>query len=99
MVMFAAVIFETMAVLSIFQFRRKYPDMPRTYRCLGYPWVPALYVLLPALILANMAYRCLAHPDAEVRQGQTQETLIGLGFIALGMVVYYAARLDRSHLR
>jgi amino acid transporter len=77
--MFGAVIFETMAVTSIFIFRRRFPDAPRPYRCLGYPVVPALYVILPALILGNMFVK------------QRMEALTGLGFIALGAVVYYVA--------
>jgi amino acid transporter len=74
--MFGAVIFETMAVLSIFIFRRTMPDAPRPYRCWGYPVVPALYVLLPGMILVNMFIH------------QPQEALSGVGFIALGAVVY-----------
>src|SRR5207248_2040956 len=45
--MFGAVIFETMAVLSIFVFRWRFPKAERPYRCWGYPVTPALYVLLP----------------------------------------------------
>jgi APA family basic amino acid/polyamine antiporter len=74
--MFGAVIFETMAVLAIFIFRWKLPDAERPYRCWGYPVVPALYVLLPLLILVNMFAK------------QRQEALIGVGFIAVGAVVY-----------
>jgi amino acid transporter len=76
--MFGAVIFETMAVLSIFVFRRRYPDAPRPYRCWGYPVVPLLYVLLPALILGNMFVN---HRD---------EAGIGVAFIAVGTAVYFA---------
>src|SRR3954453_13341038 len=52
--MFGAVIFETMAVMSIFVFRWRYSRMERPYRCPGYPVVPALYVVLPAFVLVNM---------------------------------------------
>jgi amino acid transporter len=74
--MFGAVIFETMAVLSIFIFRWTMPDAERPYRCPGYPIVPLLYVLLPAFILVNMFLH------------QRQEALIGAGFILVGVVVY-----------
>lgn len=74
--MFGAVIFETLAVVSIFVFRRRWPDAERPYRCPGYPWVPALYVILPAFVLVNM----FAH--------QTLEALAGVGFIVLGIGVY-----------
>ena len=75
--MFGAVIFETMAVTSIFVFRRRYPDAPRPYRCLGYPVVPAPVRNLAGVILGNMFVK------------QRMEALIGVGFIALGAVVYY----------
>jgi amino acid transporter len=79
--MFGAVIFETSAVLSIFVFRRKWPNADRPYRCIGYPVVPALYVLLPVFILSNMLV------------SQQLEVLSGTGFVVLGVVVYYGFRL------
>ncbi|HTU19756.1 MAG TPA: amino acid permease [Gemmataceae bacterium] len=81
--MFGAVIFETLAVVSIFVFRRRRPNVERPYRCPGYPLVPALYVLLPAFVLVNM-----------FRQ-ETVEALAGVGFIALGAVVYGVLGLGR----
>jgi amino acid transporter len=78
--MFGAVIFETMAVLSIFVFRRRYPQAERPYRCWGYPVTPALYVLLPALILGNY----FASKEARF------EALTGVCFIAAGALVYAA---------
>jgi amino acid transporter len=77
--MFGAVIFETLAVTTIFIFRRRLPDAERPYRCWGYPVVPTLYLILPMLILGNM----FVH--------QQVEALAGLGFIALGAGVYYVA--------
>ncbi|HWY87610.1 MAG TPA: APC family permease [Gemmataceae bacterium] len=79
--MFGAVIFETLAVTTIFVFRRRLPGAPRPYRCLGYPLVPLLYLVLPAYILGSMFY------------GQRTEVAAGLGFIALGAVVYFGMGL------
>jgi amino acid transporter len=84
--MFGAVIFETMAVLSIFIFRRRYPLAPRAYRCWGYPVTPALYVVLPAFILTNMFVN------------QRTEAMIGVGFIALGTAVYFALFGGTKHV-
>jgi amino acid transporter len=81
--MFGAVIFETLAVESIFVFRRRWPNAPRPYRCPAYPLVPALYVLLPAFILVNMF------------RNQRAEALAGLGFIVVGAAVYLALGLGR----
>jgi amino acid transporter len=82
--MFGVVIFETLAVVSIFVFRRRWPDAERPYRCLGYPWVPALYVILPACVLVNMFLQ------------QQAESLAGLAFIALGATVYGVLGLGRT---
>src|SRR5205807_1502583 len=43
--MFGAVIFETLAVTTIFVFRRRLPNADRPYRCVGYPIVPLLYLV------------------------------------------------------
>jgi amino acid transporter len=80
--MFGAVIFETLAVATIFVFRRRLPDAPRPYRCFGYPVVPLLYLIIPAFILGNMF------------MNQRTEALVGVCFIALGAGVYY--RIDRG---
>ncbi len=74
--MFGAVTFETMAVLTIFVFRRRFPQAERPYRCWGYPLTPALYVLLPVMILANMFFN------------QRTEAMAGMGLIGLGALVY-----------
>jgi basic amino acid/polyamine antiporter, APA family len=76
-VMFGVVIFETLAVSTIFVFRRTLPNVERTYRCPGYPWVPALYMILPALVLGNMFVN------------HRLEALVGLGFIGVGAVVFF----------
>lgn len=41
---FAAWIFYGFAVVALFRMRRTEPDLPRPYRCWGYPWVPGLFV-------------------------------------------------------
>jgi basic amino acid/polyamine antiporter, APA family len=41
---FAAWIFYGLAVVALFRLRRTEPNMPRPYRCWGYPWVPGIFV-------------------------------------------------------
>ncbi|MGZ4824983.1 MAG: APC family permease [Terriglobales bacterium] len=41
---------------ALFVLRRTRAEMPRPYRCWGYPWLPALYVLLIAGWLANTTF-------------------------------------------
>jgi APA family basic amino acid/polyamine antiporter len=78
-VIFGAVIFETLAISTIFVFRWRYPHAGRPYRCLGYPVVPALYVC----ILTSVAVNMFLSPSERF------EALVGLGFIAVGAVVYF----------
>ena len=43
---FGMVLSYVACVAAVFVLRRKRPDHPRPYRCAGYPWVPAIYVVL-----------------------------------------------------
>ena len=43
---FGMVLSYVATVAAVFVLRRTRPDHPRPYRCAGYPWVPALYVVL-----------------------------------------------------
>ena len=90
--MFGAVIFETMAVVSIFVFRRRFPSVERPYRCVGYPVTPAVYVLLPSFVLLNM----LSAIFLSDKMSERIAPMVGVGFIALGVVVYYALGLSRT---
>lgn len=86
-VVFGAGAFETLAVASIFVFRRTHPPaaVRLPYRCPGYPFVPAVFVACMAAVLGNM----LVSPD------QRDVALIGLGFIAVGAGVYAATARGR----
>jgi len=45
-VIFGMVLSYTLTVIGLFILRWKRPDVPRPYRCTGYPWVPGFYVLI-----------------------------------------------------
>jgi amino acid transporter len=81
--MFGSITFETLGVVAIFVLRWKMPNVERPYKCPGYPWVPALYVLLPAYVLASMV---IEHPF---------ETLAGSNIILAGVIVYFVLGLHR----
>ena len=77
--MLGAVTFETMAVSTIFVFRRRMPNAERPYRCLGYPVTPIIYVL----ILTGIAINSL--------RTQTTEAAAVAAFVAVGAIVYAVA--------
>jgi basic amino acid/polyamine antiporter, APA family len=45
-VIYGMVLSYTLTVIGLFVLRWKRPDIPRPYRCTGYPWLPAIYILL-----------------------------------------------------
>ncbi len=45
-VIYGMVLSYTLTVLGMFLLRWKRPEIPRPYRCTGYPWLPAIYVLI-----------------------------------------------------
>jgi APA family basic amino acid/polyamine antiporter len=76
----AALIFYILTIAGIFRLRQTRPEVDRPYRALGYPIVPALYILGAATILFVLfVYR----PDT---------TWPGLIIVLLGLPVYFAWR-------
>ena len=45
-VIYGMVLSYTLTVIGMFLLRWKRPDIPRPYRCTGYPWLPVIYVLI-----------------------------------------------------
>jgi basic amino acid/polyamine antiporter, APA family len=52
-VIFGMVMSYTLTVVGLFILRWKRPGIPRAYRCAGYPWLPAIYVLIGAAWILN----------------------------------------------
>jgi amino acid transporter len=51
---FAGWIFYGLAAVALFRLRRTEPDLPRPYRCWGYPWVPGLFVTGALALTVNI---------------------------------------------
>lgn len=82
-VIFAVLIFFTLTILSIFILRRKLPDAPRPYKAVGYPVIPAIYILSTVFIMIILLiYKPVF-------------TLRGLAIVLLGIPVYYIWRKSR----
>lgn len=76
-VTFASVLFGTLGGLAIFVLRIRRPDVPRPYRALGYPVIPALYVLGSLALVWNTLME------------RPTESLAGLALVALGLPFYF----------
>jgi APA family basic amino acid/polyamine antiporter len=86
-VIFAALLFYFFTVLGLFVLRFKRPDAPRPYRALGYPILPAAYMLLCGAILLDLL---LVKPVF---------TWPGLLIVLSGIPVYAGWRLLRPPAR
>lgn len=53
-VVFTVLIFYSLTIFGIFILRRKNPTAPRPYKALGYPVLPALYILLALAICIDL---------------------------------------------
>jgi basic amino acid/polyamine antiporter, APA family len=45
--------FYALGVAAVYRLRRKHPDLPRTYKTLGYPVTPALFILAVLVLVGN----------------------------------------------
>src|SRR5882724_1583879 len=55
-VIFGMVLSYTLTVIGLFVLRWKKPDILRPYRCTGYPWLPAFYVLVGVVWTMNTIF-------------------------------------------
>jgi APA family basic amino acid/polyamine antiporter len=46
-----------LTVIAMFWLRWKRPEIPRPYRCTGYPWLPGIYVIAGAAWLLNTVWK------------------------------------------
>jgi APA family basic amino acid/polyamine antiporter len=76
-VIFASWILYAMAAASVIVLRKKRPDLPRPYRTLGYPVVPALFVATAALL------------EVFTLKQSPRESIAGIVLILLGLPFYF----------
>jgi APA family basic amino acid/polyamine antiporter len=76
-VIFTVLVFFALTIFAVFVLRVKKPDIPRPYKTLGYPVIPAVYILMTSfLMIVLLIYK----PDY---------TFPGLIIVLLGIPVYF----------
>src|SRR5947209_1711027 len=75
-VMLMTVLSYVLTVAGLFVLRKKRPDAERPYRCTGYPWFPAIYVIFGSLWAVNAALE------------KKQEALVGVVIVSAGVPFY-----------
>jgi len=76
-IIFAVLVFYILTIGGLFVLRFKRPDAPRPYKALGYPALPALYIVMAAWI-------CIV-----LLRYKPQYTWPGLVLVLLGIPVYF----------
>ncbi|OYU94487.1 MAG: amino acid transporter [Bacteroidetes bacterium B1(2017)] len=76
-VVFAVLLFYILTVAGVFILRAKQPHLPRPYKVFAYPLVPALYIMLAAIICVSLL---IYKPNFSYP---------GLAIVLLGVPVYY----------
>jgi basic amino acid/polyamine antiporter, APA family len=79
-IIFAVLVFYILTIVGLFVLRRTHPDAERPYRAVGYPWLPAIYIVMALFI------------DVVLLRYKPQYTWPGLIVVLLGIPVYYAWR-------
>jgi APA family basic amino acid/polyamine antiporter len=74
---FAITLFAGTAVAAVFVLRAREPNAPRPFKALGYPWTPAIFVLVSAAIVVNAFY------------SDTRVSVTGTLIILAGIPLYY----------
>jgi basic amino acid/polyamine antiporter, APA family len=81
-VIFAALVFYVLTTIGLFILRRTRPDAERPYRAIGYPVLPALYIVLAAAVAIILL----------VAERTRTEAVGGLVLVLIGVPVYFLWR-------
>ena len=85
MVSFVVVLFYVLTILGIFILRKQRPDAERPYKAIGYPVLPALYILMGlAFCLLLLVYQKGGYP------------YWGLAIVLAGIPIYYIALASKK---
>jgi APA family basic amino acid/polyamine antiporter len=76
-IVFAVLVFYILTIFSLFVLRRTQPDAVRPYKAIGYPVLPAIYILVALFI------------DVVLLRYKPQYTWPGLIIVLCGIPVYY----------
>ena len=76
-VVFASFLFYGMSAGAVMIMRRKWPDVPRSYKTWGYPVTPILFILFSAYLVIESVIEA------------PRDVLIGAGIVLAGVPAYF----------
>lgn len=85
-------IFYGLGAAAIFPIRRASRGLPIPYRVPGYPWTPAIFVVVAAAIVGNAIYLAVSDPS------QFRYLAVAIVILLLGLPAYYLWRRKQQHV-
>ncbi|MFN2400586.1 MAG: APC family permease [Gemmatimonadaceae bacterium] len=86
-VIFAALIFYVLTTVGLFILRSTRPDAERPYRAVGYPVLPAIYIMLAASVAVILL----------IADRTRAQAVFGLILVLIGIPVYYLWRIVEKY--
>jgi basic amino acid/polyamine antiporter, APA family len=84
MISFVVVLFYALTIAGIFILRKKLPNADRPYKAIGYPILPAIYILMAITFCVLLIFYKPVY------------AAIGLGIVLVGIPVYYIAVANKN---
>ncbi|MFD2598739.1 APC family permease [Sphingobacterium corticis] len=84
MITCVVVIFYMLCIIGVFILRKKRPDLPRPYKAFGYPFLPAIYIVMGLLFIGLLVVY------------KPQFTLPGIGITLAGIPLYYLIKKNNK---
>jgi basic amino acid/polyamine antiporter, APA family len=88
-VTFATLFFYILTIGGVFILRKTAPDAKRPYKAFGYPFVPALYILIASAICINLL---IFESPISLFGASVKPSWVGLSIVLLGIPVYFLSR-------
>ena len=78
----ASLIFYALTIAGIFVLRKKQPNAERPYKVVGYPFLPAIYIIVAVAISADLL----------IDKSTQNQTWPGIIIVLIGLPIYYLVR-------
>lgn len=87
MLIFVSWIFYALGAYGVFILRKKMPDTPRPYKVVGYPYIPAIFIIFATMFVILTFYNDILN----YIEGRTEiiNSVFGLFLVAMGLPIYF----------
>ena len=92
-VTFATLLFYILTIGGVFILRKTAPNAERPYKAFGYPFIPALYIVIASAICLNLL---IFEPPISLFGLSVKPSWVGLSIVLLGIPVYFLSKIGKK---